>query len=103
MLAVDVGMSVASSFAEIPAVEQVYVNHSGDRCAVITIINNEDDATYNHLYDRERSIIRSHQSLLFDFRIIARRGRPVHEITGGATPAWNRATATSTCHSVTNT
>lgn len=90
MMAVGLEQAVASSLANVPAVERVYVNWRGDSCNVVTIINEEDESAYDNIYDHERGLIHANKSVRFDFHVVARRGRPIHEVAGYAAPVWDR-------------
>jgi hypothetical protein len=89
VIAIETG--IARAFLDIQDVERVYVSHDGDLVVVTTIIDRDDnEATYDNIYDRERDLIRGHRPLHFDFNIVARRGRPVEDIMGADAPAWQR-------------
>jgi hypothetical protein len=78
-MAMDTG--IARAFSDIEEVERVYVSHDGDLVVVTSLIDKDDnEATYNSIYDRERGLIRDHRPLHFDFNVVARRGRPVEDI-----------------------
>ena len=90
LAATDVG--TARAFSDIQGVERAYVTHDGDLVAVTTIIDRDDnEATYDSIYDRGRSLIHDHRPLHFDFNVVARRARPVEDIMGADAPAWQRS------------
>ena len=101
-MALDIEYSIGAAFADIQAVEQVYVRRQGDLCDVTTVIDNEDEDAYDLIYDHERNLIRSHRDLRFNFHVIARRGRPLEEIAGRNQPIWHRSDAANLCLNATN-
>jgi hypothetical protein len=94
--------SLADAFADVNGVRGVYMDPSGDVVSVFTIIDDDDERTYESIYERERSIIRQHADLHFDFNIIARRGRSVDELVGSFAPVWERTEAANLCPNVTS-
>lgn len=77
---------VAEAFEGMNRLEGVYVVPSGEILRVFTVIDDDDEATYDLIYDRERSLIRRYGGVHFDFNVIARRGRPIAEIVGSTIP-----------------
>jgi len=70
LAATDVG--TARAFSDIQGVERAYVTHDGDLVAVTTIIDRDDnEATYDSIYDRGRSLI--HEPSSASFRLQRRR------------------------------
>lgn len=93
-MALDVDQQVAASFADIAEVESVYILHRpNDVLRVYAIVNEEDDAVYDQIYDREHDLEKRWAFMRLDFNVIARRNRPVVEFLGSNTPAWERTTA----------
>jgi hypothetical protein len=102
-MALDIKRVVDEAFADVPAIEEIYARRDGSTYSVTAIINDEDDSVFDQIYDRERRIIRSHRNAIFDFHVIARRGRPVHEFVGCNQPVWHRSDVASLCLNATNT
>lgn len=82
---------LASAFRDIPEVEAVYLAKDDRVMSVCIFVNEEDDAAYDRIYDREIELEKSAgQRPSLDFRIIARQNRPIQEFVGMTTPAWVR-------------
>ena len=94
--------SLVGAFAGVSGVCGVYTIASGDVVDVFTVIDEDDEGTYEAIYERERSIIRQHSDLHFDFNVIARRGRSVNELVGSFAPVWQRTEAANLCPNVTS-
>ena len=73
---------LAKAFKAIRRVEGIYLIPHGETSTVFTIIDNDDEETYDLIYEQERSLIHSLGGVHFDFNVVARRGRPVSEIVG---------------------
>lgn len=85
---------IASCLRAIPQVEAVYVLHAGeDGLRVLTVVNEENDDVYERIYRKELQVAQSLPSLLFDFTVVARRGRPITSIVGKNPPVWARPTS----------
>ena len=93
---------LVSAFGDVNGVCGVYMVPSGDAVHVCTIIDEDDEQTYEVIYERERSIIRQQSDWHFDFNVIARRGRPVEELVGSCEPVWQRHEAATLCPNVTS-
>src|ERR1017187_19684 len=93
---------LVSAFGDVNGVCGVYMLPSGDAVHVCTIIDEDDEQTYEVIYERERSIIRQQSDWHFDFNVIARRGRPVEELVGSSEPVWQRHEAATLCPNVTS-
>jgi hypothetical protein len=90
-MAVAIDSEIAKVLQEVPQVEGVYVLHrEGDLLRVFTVVNEEDDAAYREIYDRELGLARKLAPVRFDFNVITRYGRPIQEFVGPYTPAWER-------------
>jgi hypothetical protein len=94
--------SLVGAFAGVSGVFSVYVVPSGDVVEVFTIIDEDDEETYEAIYERERSIIRQHPDFHFDFTVIALRGRPIDELVPSCAPVWQRTGAAKPCPNVTS-
>lgn len=94
--------SLIGAFADINGVCGVYMVPSGDVVNVFTIIDQDDEETYQAIYERERSLIRQHADLHFDFNVIARRGRSGDELVRSCAPVWQRTGVANPCPNVTN-
>ena len=82
---------IAGAFSDIPEVESVYLAQDDHVLSVCIFVNQEDDSAYDKIYDREIELERNAgQRSSFDFRIIARRNRPIQEFVGMTPPAWVR-------------
>jgi hypothetical protein len=81
---------IASVLSWVESVDCVYVRDSGDMLRVFTVVEDEDEATLDAIYDRERTLIREIPGRRFDFNVIARRGRDIANILGDASPVWQR-------------
>src|SRR5688500_2909666 len=95
--------TLGKAFSDIPHVESVFVFNEQDAVRVFTVIDEDDDAAYRGIYEREIEIARQFDPHTIEFRVIARRGRPVEEIVGSRIPAWQRSNKASTCLNATNT
>jgi hypothetical protein len=90
-MAVAIDSEVARVLQQVPQVEGVYVIHrEGDLLRVFTAVNDEDDAVYGEIYDRELHLATKLAPVRFDFNVITRYGRPIQEFVGPHTPAWER-------------
>lgn len=79
----------AVAFSTIPGVERVYLHRDGNSLHVLTVVEKDDDEfLYRDVYSREKDLMKQFPSFEFDFRIVARRGRPFEEIAGYSIPAW---------------
>jgi len=78
-------------------VEGIYLIPHGETLTVFTIIDNDDEETYDLIYDQERLLIRRFAGVHFDFNVIARRGRPISEIVGASNPIWQRSESGDLC------
>lgn len=86
-MAVAIDSEIAKVLQEVPQVEGVYVLHrEGDLLRVFTVVNEEDDAAYREIYDRELDLARKLAPVRFDFNVITRYGRPIQEFVGPHTP-----------------
>ena len=85
--------ALAEALGAISRVEGVYLISRGDILSVFTLIDNDDEETYDLIYNQERSLIHMFSAVCFDFNAIARRGRPVSEIMGDARPIWQSESA----------
>jgi hypothetical protein len=94
--------SLVSAFANVNGVCGVYMVPSGDVVDVFTIIDKDDEETYDAIYERERSIIHEHADLHFDFNVIVLRGRSVDELVGSCAPVWQRTGVANPCPNVTS-
>jgi len=88
---------LTEAFKAISRVEGIYLIPRGETLAVFTIIDNDDEETYDLIYDQERSLIRSFAGVHFDFNVIARRGRSISEIVGANNPIWQRSESGDLC------
>ena len=88
---------LAEAFKLIERVEAIYLVPHGETLTVFTIIDNDDEETYDLIYDRERSLIHNFCGVHFDFNVIARRGRPLSEIVGTNHPVWQRSASGDLC------
>jgi hypothetical protein len=89
--------TIGSILAEVPAVERVYVSHYGNSVRVMTLINDDEDDVYDQIYVIERRLIRDHPTYDFDFRVVARRGRPEEEFMYTDAPVWQRENSRHLC------
>lgn len=82
---------VAESLAEIPEVESIFVASSEDGpLDVIAVIDQDDDAVYDRIFDQERKLMHIPNHRPFNLHIVARRGRNLSTILSGDTPVWTR-------------
>jgi hypothetical protein len=88
---------LAEAFKATDRVEAIYLVPHGETFSVFFIIDNDDEETYDLIYDRERSLIRNFGGVHFDFNVIARRGRPLSEIAGANHPIWQRSASGDLC------
>lgn len=87
-------VQVARVFEDIPQVESVYVVPRGNnRLKVWTVVNEEDDAVYSAIYQRELGLLHRFTQALIDFNVITRHNRPVREFVGTKTLVWERTVA----------
>jgi hypothetical protein len=77
-----IGEAVKSALATMAGVAGVYCLPKGEVFQVFTIIVDDDEALYDEIYERERSLIRRFDGVHFDFNVIASRGRSIEEIVG---------------------
>jgi hypothetical protein len=89
---------VASSFSDIPQVESVYVSIDENVMNVSIFVNHEDDEAYYKIYDRQTEVEKREPRLCLDFRIVARRDRPMSEFVGMTSPAWDRIAEANRSH-----
>jgi len=82
--------SIANALQQIDRVEGVFALPCGDRLSIFTVISEDDEDTYDQIYDQERLIIRQFEGRQFDFNVIARRGRSVADVVASCTPIWQR-------------
>ena len=92
MVKVDPRCQIASAFHDIAAVDRVYIRDAGEILRVFTVVDEESDAIFDAVYERERELIREFPDHRFDFNIIARSGRNVSDVLGHIAPAWQRQT-----------
>ena len=97
-----IDVNFAETFGGIDRVEGVFVAPSGDVLSVFTVIDDDDEETYDRIYDRERLLIRRFGGIHFDFNVIARRGRSLADIVGCSAPVWRRDETGEPCLNVTN-
>src|SRR5665213_23319 len=90
--------TAASAFEGIEEVESVYIRQRAAVASIVTVVNDENDAVFERIYECESSLRRRMPNLKFDFNIIVRRGRDVREFVGANVPIWQRAAHTNTCH-----
>lgn len=88
---------LAEAFKAIDYVEAIYLVPHGETLTVFTIIDNDNEETYDLIYDQERSLIRNFGGVHFDFNVIARRGRPVSDIVGANKPVRQRSASGDLC------
>jgi hypothetical protein len=89
--AIDADRLVANAFQDIPQVESVYIVHRDSNVLrIFTVVNDEDPAAYDKIYDKEIELEDTYQFLRFDFNVITRRNRPVQDFIGQNSPAWER-------------
>ena len=81
---------IASAFEEISGVEGVYVFHRGDVLKVFTVVNEDSEQLSDQIYDRELELGRRFSDIRFDFNLVARRNRPIHQLLGPYAPVWER-------------
>jgi hypothetical protein len=70
-----VAEAVNSTLAAVGGIAAVYCLPGSDLFQVFTIIEDDDEAIYDRIYEQERTLIRKFQGVHFDFNVIARRGR----------------------------
>ena len=97
-----IDVNFAETFGGIDRVEGVFVAPSGDVLSIFTVIDDDDEETYDRIYDRERSLIRRFGGIHFDFNVIARRGRSLADIVGCSTPVWRRGGTGEPCLNITS-
>jgi hypothetical protein len=85
--------SLINAFANVNGVCGVYMVPSGDVVDVFTVIDKDDEETYEAIYERERWITRQRSDLHFDFNVIALRDRPIDEVVRPCAPVWQRSGA----------
>lgn len=90
MTTASLGQEIASAFEEIPEVESVYVLHRGDALKVFTPVNEDNEQLSDQIYDRELELGRKRSDIHFDFNLVAKRNRPIHQFLGSYTPVWER-------------
>jgi hypothetical protein len=91
VVAPSIESRVAGAFQDIPEVESVYVlRRNEDVFKVFTIVNEEDDAVYRLIFQRELTLLSKLPSTHIDFNVITRHNRPVQEFLGKNSPAWER-------------
>jgi hypothetical protein len=90
-MAIAIDSEIAKVLQEVPQVESVYVLHrEGDLLRVFTVVNEENEAAYHQIYDRELGLATKLAPVRLDFNVITRYGRPIQEFVGPHTPAWAR-------------
>jgi hypothetical protein len=62
--------SLVGVFADVNGISGVYMVPSGDVIEVFTVIDEDEEETYEAICERERSIMRLHSTLHFDFNVI---------------------------------
>src|SRR5260370_35254063 len=95
--------ALTEALSVINRVESVYLIPRGETLNVFTVIDNDDEETYDLIYNQERSLIQRFGEVCFDFNVIARRGRPLSEIMGAGNPIWRRSEAGNLCLTGTST
>lgn len=88
---------IIDTFSKVPAVEQIYSERDADYYQITTIIDAENEDAYKDIYAQESELIREFGCLKFDFRVVARRGRPLHEVAGASIPIWHRSNNSHLC------
>jgi hypothetical protein len=88
---------LTEAFRAISRVEGIYLIPHGETLTVFTIIDNDDEETYDLIYEKERSLIHNFAGIHFDFNVIARRGRSIPEIIGVKNPIWERSASGDLC------
>ncbi len=82
---------IASCLQTVPQVEAIYISHAGEEgLRVLTIVNDENEDVYERIYRKELQVAESLPSILFDFSVVARRGRAINSIVGSNLPVWAR-------------
>lgn len=82
---------IVDSLQALPEIERVYVVRGyGEGVRVLTVVDEEEDAVYERIYEKELQISDNLPSVLFDFSIIARRGQPIDLLMGQNAPIWVR-------------
>ena len=99
----EITQGLAEAFQSINRVESVYLIASGETLSVFTIIDNDDEETYDLVYNQERALIHRFNGAHFDFNVIARRGRAISEIVGDEAPIWRRSEIGNLCLTGTTT
>ena len=97
----DIATAVGQAFADVDAVEGVYVCGKGPVLRVFTVIDDDSEDVYDRIYEREKRVKRSVAERVC-FSVIARRGRDIGDIVGSCVAVWHPPAKTRTCHNVTN-
>jgi hypothetical protein len=97
-MSAELDPEVASAFESIPEIESIYIIHGGTVLKVFIFVNEEDDSVYNRIYDREIDLEKRLSDQCFDFRVIARRNRPIQEFVGSMAPVWERSAEACAAH-----
>jgi hypothetical protein len=75
----------------VPEVESVHVLRDHDTFRVWTVIDSDEDPAYDAIYAKEKKIINEMKPFLFDFHVLARRGRQLESfITLDSVMTWHR-------------
>jgi hypothetical protein len=90
-MALDAQRVVVDALEQVPQVETLYISPDNDGVVhVVTVIDEDDDETYDRIFEQEKRLIRNLSPRQVAFRIVTRRGRPVQELLGSNSPAWQR-------------
>ncbi len=73
----------------VPQVESVYIDRADDMIMVWTIINDDEEAVCDAIYNEEKRLIQDLQER-FDFHVIARRGRELRSFISLSCRGWAR-------------
>jgi hypothetical protein len=97
MATLTIEKSIGHAFADLPAVEEVHILNRGDILNVFAIVDDDEESVFDAIYARERVVINRFPEYHFDFNVIARRGRSLHELISLSTPVWQRHETDSPC------
>jgi hypothetical protein len=87
---IPIEKALAEAFGAINRVESIHLVPHGEILNVFTVIDNDDEETYDLIYDQERSIMHRFSDIHFDFNVVARRGRSASQMGMMDNPIWQR-------------
>jgi hypothetical protein len=82
---------IAKKLLAVPAAECVYVKDKDGRVQVWTVIDAAEESVFDAIYEQEKTLIKELSGLKFDFRVIAREGKPTRSLVSLSCQGWRKA------------